>query len=114
MTQLSIQRKQLLKAALSGGNISAVDVREIRFEPGQETGRHLHPCPVFGYIAEGTAVVEVEGRPAQTLPAGAAFHEPAETVIARFDNASQTEPMTFIAFYLLNGEQDLIHMLEAK
>jgi hypothetical protein len=30
-----------------------------------------------------------------------------------FDNASHTEPMTFIAFYLLDeNDSELIHMLE--
>jgi len=34
-------------------------------------------------------------------------------VIARFDNASATEPMKFVAYYLLEGEQALIEMLPA-
>jgi hypothetical protein len=29
----------------------------------------------------------------------------------RFDNPSETEPLTFIAYYLLNGSQELIEML---
>jgi len=32
-------------------------------------------------------------------------------VILRFDNASDSELMTFIAYYLLDGQQDLIRML---
>jgi quercetin dioxygenase-like cupin family protein len=108
----TIIRKELLKTALAAHNVTDVDVREIRFEPGQQTGRHFHPCTVVGYIAEGSAVMQVEGQPPIDLPTGAAFHEPANTTIARFDNASDTEPMTFIAFYLLDGSQDLIYMLE--
>ncbi len=114
MSQQTIERKQLLKAALGGRNVSDVDVREIRFEPGQKTGRHIHACTVVGYIAEGTAVFQIEGSPAQMLPAGSAFHGPAGAVIAAFSNASQTEPMKFAAFYLLDGEQDLIQMLKSK
>jgi quercetin dioxygenase-like cupin family protein len=41
--------------------VTRVDVREIVFQPGQETGLHKHPCPVFGYIAEGEAVLEIQG-----------------------------------------------------
>jgi quercetin dioxygenase-like cupin family protein len=89
----------------------AVDIREIAFAPGQQTGRHSHPCPVLGHIAKGTAVLQIEGREPQSLPTGAAFYEPAETVIARFDNASLTEPMKFIAYYLLGGDEPLIEML---
>lgn len=110
----TIIRKPLLKAILGDRKVNAVDIREIRFAPGQQTGRHLHPCTVVGYIAEGTAEFQIEGQSAQTLPAGSAFHEPAQTVIADFRNASDTEPMTFITFYLLDGDQDLITPLEEK
>jgi quercetin dioxygenase-like cupin family protein len=109
----TIVRKPLLKALLGDHNVNAVDIREIRFAPGQKTTRHLHPCTVVGYIAEGSAVLEIEGQPAQTLPTGSAFHEPAGTVIADFRNASETNPMTFIAFYLLDGDEDLITMLNS-
>jgi hypothetical protein len=46
------------------------------------------------------------------LPVGSAFYEPAERLIAEFGNASDVTPLTFIAFYLLDGEQELIAMLE--
>jgi quercetin dioxygenase-like cupin family protein len=107
----TIARKQLLTAPLKNKSVTSVDVREIVFEPGQETGLHKHPCPVFGYIAEGEAVLEVMGQAPQRLAAGAAFYEPAETVILRFDNASAQKKLKFIAFYLLEGSQPLIEML---
>jgi len=108
----TIVRKQLPYAATGASALTSVDVREIHFEPGQQTGRHLHPCHVFGYIVKGTAQFQIDGQPSQQLPAGSAFHEPAETVIADFSNASASEAMTFVAFYLLNGDQELIQMLE--
>lgn len=108
---MEILRKPLLNALVGERTIRSVDVREIRFAPGQRTGRHVHACTVIGYVAEGAAELEVEGKPAQRLPAGAAFHEPAGAVIARFDNASQTEPMTFIACYLLSADEPLIELL---
>jgi len=55
--------------------------------------------------------LQVEGEAAVTLAAGSAFHEPAQATIARFDNASETAPMRFIAYYLVDGEQELIEML---
>jgi len=113
MAQLTITRKPLLSAVLNNKNVTAVDVREIVFAPGQQTGLHKHPCPVFGYIAEGEAVLQIKGRPPQHLPTGASFHEPSETVILRFDNASTENPLRFIAFYLLEGPQELIEMLPA-
>src|SRR3984885_9748004 len=111
MNHPAIQRKQLLNAALGNRNVTSADVREIRLEPGQQSGRHLHPCAVLGYIVAGTAVYQVEGQAEQTLPAGSAFYEAADTVIANFGNASDSEAMTFVAFYLLDGEQELIRML---
>ena len=112
MAEDSILRRPLLSAILGSRTVTQVDVREIIFQPSQQTGLHSHPCPVVGYIAEGSALFqrEDEAEP-RTLPSGSAFYEPADTVILRFDNASATEPMKFIAYYLLNGEQELIHML---
>jgi quercetin dioxygenase-like cupin family protein len=114
MSQPPIERKELLKTVLKNGVFTSADVREIRLQPGQRGGRHLHKCAVLGYIVDGTAVYQIEGEPEQILPAGSAFHEPAGAIIAEFGNASDSEPMTFVSFYLLNGEEDLIQMLESK
>ena len=111
MSTRTIERRQLLVAEMGGRNVTAADIREIVLEPGQQSGRHLHPCAVLGYIVEGTAIYEIEGEPAQTLNAGSAFYERADAVIANFGNASDTEPMKFVAIYLKDGEQDLITML---
>jgi quercetin dioxygenase-like cupin family protein len=114
MSAQTIQRKQLLTAVMDNRRVTSADVREVRLEAGQQGGRHLHQCAVLGYIVEGTAVYEIEGEAVQTLPAGSAFYEPAEVVIANFGNASETEPMRFVAFYLKDGEQELITMLDEK
>jgi quercetin dioxygenase-like cupin family protein len=114
MNPPTIERQQLLSAVLENRNVSNVDVRKITLAPGQTAGRHLHPCSVVGYIASGTAFCQIEGEAAELLPVGSAFHEPAGRVIADFGNASDVTPMTFIAFYLLDGEQDLITMLPPK
>jgi quercetin dioxygenase-like cupin family protein len=108
----TIELKQLMKAVTGLGNVSAGEVREIHFAPGQGTGRHLGPCARVGSIVTGTAQYQVEGQPAQLLSTGSAFHEPAGKVIAGFRNPSKTEPMTFVASYLLDGEQELITMLD--
>jgi quercetin dioxygenase-like cupin family protein len=112
MSMGKIVRKPLLSVSLQNKNVTSVEVREINFEPGQETGRHRHPCPALGYIVEGTALVQVEGEPEQRLLAGDAFYEPAGAVM-RFDNASAERPLKFICYYLLDGQQDLIEMLPA-
>jgi quercetin dioxygenase-like cupin family protein len=112
--QQAIQRRQLLNAVLGGWNVTSVDVREIVLQPSQMSGRHLHPCAVLGYIAEGVAVFQIEGEAARTLAAGSAFYEPAGTIVTEFGNASDTQGLKFIAFYLLDGPQELITLLESK
>ncbi len=114
MSLSTIERQQLILAALGSRRVTSVDVRSITLAPAQKTGRHLHPCPVVGYIASGTGFCQIEGEPAELLPVGSAFYEPAQRVIADFGNASDVTPLTFIAFYLLDGEQDLITMLDSK
>lgn len=111
METANIIRNHLLTAALGNKTVTTVEIKEITLAPRQKAGHHLHPCPVTGYIAKGTAIMQIEGQEEQVLPAGSAFYEPADVHIAQFSNYSNTEPMTFIAFYLLNGEQELIKML---
>lgn len=106
-----IIRKALLYASLGSKQVTNVDIKEINFEPGQKAGRHYHACPVVGYVAQGSVAFQIEGEEEIEIPAGQAFYEPANATILKFDNHSDTEPMTFIAFYLLNGNQDLITML---
>src|ERR1700722_9957913 len=97
-----IVRQPLLTAVLDPSKTSSrVEIKRIDFQPGQQTGLHFHRCPVLGYVAKGTVLFEVEGQAARTLQAGDAFFEPAGKKILHFDNASATEPMTFICFYLL-------------
>jgi len=109
-----IVRKPLLTAELDPSKTtSRIEVKEIEFRPGQATGLHTHPCPVMGYIAKGEVIFQVEGEPEKTLKRGDAFFEPPNKRILHFDNASATEAMTFIAFYLLGkDERELIQMLE--
>ena len=47
---------------------------------GGSPGRHTHPGEEIGYVLDGTVVVEIEGKPAQTLTAGKAFLIPANTI----------------------------------
>jgi quercetin dioxygenase-like cupin family protein len=109
----AIVRKDLLTALIAGEkDIARVEIKEIVLAPSQQTGLHRHPCPVVGYVAAGTIRFQVEGDPAELLPAGSAFFEPADARIAQFDNASAQEPATFIAFYLLGrNDRQIIEML---
>ncbi len=110
----AIVREPLLDAALPGGPaVERVKGARIELGPRQETGLHLHPCHTVGLITVGTIRFQVEGRPERTLHAGDAFHEPADTRMAHFDNASETDHAAFVVFYLLPpGEERLIEILD--
>src|ERR1700753_689114 len=93
--------------------VGKVEIKEIVFQPGQKTGLHFHPCPVVGYIAEGSVAFQIDGAEEKLLRAGDAFFEPPNTKILKFGNASDTRGMKFVAFYLLDATEDeLIRMLE--
>jgi quercetin dioxygenase-like cupin family protein len=106
-----IRRTQLLTHPV---NVAAERLEAYRVElpPGQPAGPHLHPGPVTGYVESGLIAYERDGQPVRELRPGDVFFEPAGETIRRFDNLSATQPATFIAFYLLSGDQPLILPIE--
>jgi len=111
--QHGITREHLLTGDLSAraGRIDRVEIYQVTLPPGQATGRHTHPGGVAGYVTSGEIAFEPEGQPERELRAGSAFFEPAAATIGRFDNVSAIEPATFIACYLLTGDEPLIQPL---
>ena len=108
-----VVRESLLSAAMAGlTSVERIEVARIELAPSQAAGRHFHPCHVVGYVVSGTIRFQIAGEAEATLEAGAAFHEPVGREIAHFDNASDRQPATFVACYLLPpGEERLIEML---
>jgi quercetin dioxygenase-like cupin family protein len=84
----------------------------VELPPGQPAGSHYHPGAVTGYVESGLIAFERAGQPVRELGPGDVFFEPAGETILRFDNRSDREPATFIAFYLLTGDQPLIEPIE--
>ena len=62
-----LQRHEIPGTALDG--VTSV----IEIPPGVTSPRHSHPGEDFGYIIEGTIVLQVDGKPPQTLKAGDVF-----------------------------------------
>ena len=106
-----MKRELLLSDVLENQSVSEFKIEKITFEPDQQAPYHQHPCPVVGYITEGTCLMQIEGEPSQLLSAGNGFYEPANTPILHFDNHSQTERMVFVAVYLLDGQQNTVEIL---
>ncbi len=77
--QPGFTRTMLQKGDLSTPGREAVQVRA-EFDPGVAAGKHTHPGEEFGYILEGTLVIEIEGKAPVTLNAGDTFFVPAGIV----------------------------------
>lgn len=105
-----IVREHLL-TGLFDSHIDRIEAHRITLQPAQQAGRHSHPGGVVGYVEDGDILFEIDGQPATRLHKGSVFYEPPGTVITHFDNASGTATATFIAFYPLTGDQELIAML---
>ncbi len=111
MPQDPVVRRALLSQPIPPKEVRTVEVREITMAPGQRGGRHRHPCPVFGLVKSGTVLFQVEGEQERLIQAGESFYEPQDAPILHFDNASPTESLMFVAFYLVDREPRLIEML---
>jgi quercetin dioxygenase-like cupin family protein len=93
-------------------SVTSVKVVRLEFAPGVVTPHHLHAMPVVGFVAEGAFIVQREGEDPRRYEAGESVLEPANRRMARFDNASTTEPAVLIATYLVSeGDSELITFL---
>jgi quercetin dioxygenase-like cupin family protein len=105
MAQQNEITRRALQPALMDQKVKTVEIQEISFPAGQTAPKHLHPCPVVGYIKSGTVLFQIEGQDSVILKEGDSFYEPKNTIILHFDNASTDKPVTFVAFYLKEGNE---------
>jgi quercetin dioxygenase-like cupin family protein len=95
--------------------VTSTSIVRLDFKPGQPTGRHMHPVPVVGYMLEGEFIVKLENEPEKHYSAGQSIYEPANKIIERYDNASDSKPAVVIASYLVGqGQTELIEFLPKK
>ncbi len=80
-------------------------VAQVDFAAAGGVGRHTHPGEEFGYVVEGTVVVEIDGKPAQTLKAGDSFFIPAGAIHAA-KNAGGA-PAKVVSSYVLEKGKPL-------
>ncbi|HYD16578.1 MAG TPA: cupin domain-containing protein [Candidatus Nanoarchaeia archaeon] len=67
--------------------------------PGAESGKHTQSGTEIVYILEGSTILEVAGKPPQTLKAGEAFITTADQV-HNVRNANPSAPGKALAFYI--------------
>jgi len=98
---------------LDGSHLAATLV-EVNYGPGESSPPHTHPCPVIGYILEGTYRTQVKGEPEAIYKAGETFYEAPNGVHAVSANASQSAPLKFIAFFTCDRQAPLSSAVSEK
>jgi quercetin dioxygenase-like cupin family protein len=82
-----------------------VSVVEVAYAPGGSSSPHSHPCPVIGYVVQGTLRMQVRGEPEANYRAGEAFYEAPNGTHLVSANASERKPAKLIAFFVCDGDQ---------
>lgn len=91
---------------LDGSHLK-VTVVEVRYDPGESSPPHSHPCPVIGYVIEGTLRTQVRGQPEAVYKAGESFYEAPNGVHLISANASDKKPAKFIAYFVCDHDAPL-------
>ena len=91
---------------MDGQHLSATIV-EVTYAPGGASKPHSHPCPVIGYVIEGSYRTQVKGEAEATYTAGQTFYEPPNGVHQVSANASTTQPVRFLAIFTCDTKAPL-------
>ena len=86
------------------GNKLSVTLVEVNYGPGESSTPHSHPCPVIGYVVEGTFRTQVKGEPEAIYKAGESFYEAPNGVHLVSANASDKEPAKFLALFVCDHD----------
>jgi quercetin dioxygenase-like cupin family protein len=88
----------------------------IELPPGDPgTPPHRHSGPVFGYMAEGEMIFELEGEPERVVHAGEAFWEPGGDVIHyQAANNLPDRPSTFVVVMMCVPGQPMLTLVAAE
>jgi quercetin dioxygenase-like cupin family protein len=82
-------------------------VVEVTYGPGGSSPPHSHPCPVVGYVIEGAYRTQVRGEPEAIYRAGESFYEAPSGIHLISANASDKEPVRFLATFTCDQEAPL-------
>lgn len=92
--------------ALNGSTLR-VDLVEVSYGPGAASPSHSHPCPVIGYVLQGSIRSQVKGQSAATYNAGESFYEPPNGTHLVSANASDTKPAKLLAVFVCDHDAPL-------
>jgi quercetin dioxygenase-like cupin family protein len=91
---------------LNGNNLTVTTV-EVNYGPGESSTPHSHPCPVIGYVVEGTLRTQVKGEPEAIYKAGESFYEAPNGIHLMSANASDKEPAKLLVFFVCDAHTPL-------
>lgn len=91
---------------LDGAHLEATVV-EVHYGPGESSPPHTHPCPVIGYVIEGSYRTQVKGEPEAIYKAGEGFYEAPGGVHLVSANASEAAPLKFLAYFACDHHASL-------
>ena len=89
------------------GDKLAVTIVEVNYGPGEFSAPHSHPCPVIGYVLEGTIRTQVKGEPEAIYKAGESFYEPPNGIHLVSANASGKERARLLAYFVCDHQTPL-------
>jgi len=104
--QAPVKVTELLKTDLAGSPGKEASISLVEIAPGGAVGKHYHPGDAFGYILEGSMTLEVAGKAPVTLKSGESGHV-APKQVHDDKNASQTTPLKFLVFHVVEKGQPL-------
>ncbi len=91
---------------LDGSRVEATVV-EVNYGPGESSKPHSHPCPVIGYVVEGTVRSQVQGEAEAVYQAGETFYEPPNGVHLVSGSASAKAPAKLLAYFVCDRKAPL-------
>src|SRR3954463_4933489 len=72
----------------------------VEHAPGGSSAIHRHNAHAFGYVLEGSVVMQLKGGQQMTLTPGQSFYEGPDDVHVVDRNASGTNPAKFLVFLI--------------
>jgi quercetin dioxygenase-like cupin family protein len=109
-TQKKVERSRVAFAhdlpRLTGDKLS-VTIVEVIYGPSESSAPHSHPCPVIGYVLEGTLRTQVKGEGEAIYKAGESFYEAPNGVHVVSANASDKERARLLAYFVCDQQAPL-------
>jgi quercetin dioxygenase-like cupin family protein len=86
------------------GDQLRVSLVEVTYAPGASSSAHVHRCPVVGHVVSGALRTRSEGDVEHVYRAGDSFQENAGQAHLVSANASDSVPVTFLAYFVCDGD----------